>query len=76
MKKAETRYCSKCGAKLDAFKVGAEDFYYLTPAGKIYPYTAYNKKTGKRQYVYRYLCPEKRWYNEHDDYMVDKVYSF
>ena len=67
-------YCTKCGSELKMILVGAEEFYYFYPeCGKFYPYSKYNQKTGKRQYVKRYKCPNKKWWNSHTDFMEDEI---
>ena len=69
------RYCSKCGTRIIPQLVGAEEFYFETETGRIYPYSAFDRKTGKRQYVFRFRCPNKRWWNAHDDYMEGEIIS-
>ncbi|GIW70187.1 MAG: hypothetical protein KatS3mg101_0934 [Patescibacteria group bacterium] len=36
-------------------------------------YEKYDMKTGKRQYVWKYTCPKKRWWNNHSSFMAGVV---
>jgi len=72
-KKNEKLYCTECGNELKMTLVGAEKFYYVYSTGCFHPYSKYNRKTGKRQYVKRYKCPNSKWWNSHSDFMEDKI---
>jgi len=70
-------FCRECGLPLIETLVGAENYYEEYPeCGKSYPYHKYNQKTGKRQYVYRYKCWNKRFFNNHDDFIEDEIITF
>ncbi len=75
-------YCRGCGRKLKSTTVGAENYYFESEAGRIHTNSAYNKKTGKRQVVFEYSCPDYRksaWNyifgQKHDNFMHEDVYQ-
>ena len=72
-KSADSFFCRVCGAKLIKSLVGAETYLVISEFGDYYPYSAYDRNTGKRNYLYRYKCPHKRWWNGHDDFIVDNL---
>ena len=54
--------------------VGAENYFEeYTECRKMYPYHRYSQETGKRQYVYKYICVNKKWFNNHDKFIEDKI---
>ena len=73
-------YCSYCGSEMIETMEGAEKnmmFYSDSPS---IPFSsAYDKKTGKRQFCYRYTCPNWKngflgiFYSQHDDYFIDEI---
>ena len=76
----ENRFCSYCGSSVFERLLGAETnmmFYGDQPTIPLD--SAYDKKTGQRNYCYKYICPhykEKKWfecYSPHDNYFVDVV---
>ena len=76
----ETRYCSHCGIVCIEKMLGAEtNMMFYGDQSTIPLDSAYDKKTGQRNYCYKYTCPKwekKCWglfYSDHDDYFVDKV---
>ena len=70
----EKRYCRHCGKEMIMKVVGAEKLERFNADYSYHPYAKYNGKTGKRQYVYLYKCSSSRWYNNHDEIFIDKVY--
>ena len=62
----ETKYCSKCGRELKTRIVGAEHF--MRDYCYNVPYDAYNKYTGKRNFITEYRCPKERVWNDHDTF--------
>lgn len=73
VKPTQALFCTKCGAQLIESMVGAEKHLYNDEGGGYPAYEPYDETTGKRQYVYQYTCPSKRWWNFHNSYTVDKV---
>jgi len=73
----EIYYCRMCGRQMIENMIGAENYFEEYPeCGKSYPYYRYNQKTGKRQYVYRYICPNKKLFRRHDDFINEKIITF
>lgn len=66
-------FCTVCGRELDETIVGAEKYVAHFAMDSFKPYQPYDDKTGKRQYVRRYTCIHSKWWNNHNDYMVDEV---
>lgn len=63
------RYCSTCGSELVTETVGAETIKEYGWDGDEYtPYTAYDSKTGLRNWATRYYCPNKSRFNSHTDF--------
>ena len=66
----EKRYCSHCGVLCREQLLGAENNMM---------FNSYDKKTGQRNYFYKYTCPnwgEKLWgliVSLHDNYFIDDV---
>jgi len=54
MKTAESKYCAHCGKKLIKTLVSAKECFTIWGSS----FTEYNVETGKKQYVYKYACPE------------------
>ena len=70
-------YCRGCGSQMLEDLVGAENYYEEYPEyGRSYPYYKYSQETGKRQYVYKYTCPNKTFWKRHDDFIEDKIITF
>ena len=72
------KYCSHCGAKLNTKLVGAETvFEYYGESQSIEYDSAYNEKTGERQFVLAYECPNyvKRLFfcSPHDSGFFDEI---
>lgn len=58
--KKEIHYCTECGEQLTTHKEGAENHEYFVPWSPYSNnYSKYNEKTGKRNYVRVYKCPNK-----------------
>ena len=78
--KKDIRYCSYCGHKIEPELVGAEVKVLMCygmdcfkqPVGN-----RFDEKTGKRQYVRRYRCPNWRkrflFSSPHDSYIVKEI---
>lgn len=80
VKSENTRYCSHCGRLMIETMHGAEtNMMFYGDQSTIPLASAYDKRTGKRNYCYKYTCPlwKKRWggliYSEHDDYFIDEI---
>ena len=78
--KRQIRYCSHCGKRMKSMLLGAEtNMMFYGDMSTIPLASAYNKNTGKRQYCYRYTCPDfkkKMWgliFSKHNDYFIDEV---
>ena len=71
--KNEDKYCYKCGARLLKTKIGAEKVREYSPFGSCYSYSAFNSRTGERQYGMKFYCPNCRWWNNHTNYSVFKI---
>lgn len=73
----ETKYCSHCGREISPILVGAETEYFYYGDSKSLPVgTKFNKETGQRQYVKKYICPNSsKYFNKHDDYIIEKIIS-
>lgn len=73
------RYCSECGKECIRELVGAETVRVYSFEGNSYRLAApFDKKTGKRNLVEQFTCPEyleKKWwqYTDHDNYTLDKI---
>ena len=69
------KYCSVCGAKLIARERPANTVYvdYFDGIGiASAPFASkHNPETGNRQAVIEMVCPNKRWYNFHDKFVVE-----
>ena len=77
VKSNKTYYCRLCGSQMLEDLIGAENYFEEYPeCGRSYPYREFNRDTGKRQYIYKYTCPNSRWFNRHDDFFVDKIITF
>lgn len=65
----EERFCEKCGNKMLTYPNNMMNF---VKDPSIYP--KYDKETGKEiNYSgLEYICPKKKWYNEHDNYFIWK----
>jgi hypothetical protein len=54
--------------------IGAEYYFEEYPeCGRSYPYHKYSQDTGRRQYVHKYICPNKKWLNCHDCFIEEKI---
>ena len=75
----EKRYCSYCGAKIKPEIIGAEVRVLYCGFGDCWKKSIssrYDPKTGKRQYVRKYRCPNStRFFNKHDDFIDEKVFT-
>lgn len=80
--KTEKRYCSYCGAQMIMKKVPAETentYYYGINVVKRPMGSPYDIKTGKKQWVREYICPnyvKKKWWvftGDHDKYFDDRI---
>lgn len=88
----EIRFCEKCGRQLNMSLVGAErlekwrydggetmftDGNFHKTGSNYKPYGPYNEKTGKRQLIPLYSCPQgETWLGSlfnHDRYLLEKV---
>jgi len=71
------RYCSYCGARIEPVLIGAEvrvEHFAFNDVYKAPISTRFDKKTGKRQYVRKYKCPNStRFFNKHDNYIVNEI---
>ena len=56
MNMIKSKYCGRCGRQLN------QDILAKY----------YNVDTGEAYYHYRYICPDKRWYNGHTDFKTDQ----
>ena len=65
------KYCHNCGSLLVERLVGAEKIKSCYESG--WPESPYDEKTGARKYAHAYKCPNKKWYNNCADYIVNKV---
>lgn len=77
-------YCRGCGKELEKSGMPAEEYTFSSPAGDIQPlsHSAYNKETGRRQWVYRYTChyfknnwKTKIFGSEHTDWVDETLYE-
>ena len=82
MKKQNKKYCSYCGTKMIETDVPAETkqtYCYGLDCQKIPMGSAYNTKTGKRQYVKEFTCPNFQKHclltDKHDNYYIDDVFT-
>jgi len=73
-----TGYCRKCGKKMNITKVGKENIliYAGDDCFRLGDSPIYNSKTGKREWAYRYVCPNKKsgfWgiFSNHTDLVTD-----
>jgi hypothetical protein len=73
---SKIRYCRECGTQLVESLTGAENYEACGWGDYYKPYHNYDNKTGKRQYVRKYECPQKRFFNNHSSYMVDEIITF
>ena len=72
MEQEDTMYCSYCGAEMLEGIVGAEN---VTDGFSLPLYTAYDSKTGKRQWVKVFRCPNsRRFFNQHSGVVINKVF--
>jgi hypothetical protein len=71
--KNNTYYCEECGSKLKKELVGAEKYTDYIDEFVTIRYEKYDMKTGKRQYVWKYTCPKKRWWNNHSSFMAGVI---
>ena len=73
--KAKSRYCGHCGEELQQSMVGAEKYEDCFMGDIMHPYQPYSTKTGKRQYVRRFKCPNSNgWlFNPHDDFTIGEI---
>jgi hypothetical protein len=75
MKKQEqqNRFCKFCGSKMIEDLVFAEK-YQIRGVPPIIPITnkRFNEKTGKRNYIKQYTCPNRKWWNnsKHSQYAM------
>ena len=74
------RYCSHCGLKMIETLVGAETNMMFYGDMSSIPFgSAYDEKTGERQFCYKYICPcwkKKLWgllYSKHYNYFVNII---
>ncbi|MFA5080285.1 MAG: hypothetical protein WC472_01530 [Candidatus Paceibacterota bacterium] len=68
-KTIQKRYCSYCGKEITPVLVGAENYSEIHEFCITIPYKKYNYKTGKRNYLKRFKCPNSTFFNNrHDDY--------
>lgn len=58
--KKYVEYCTTCGEKLVRTRIGAEEIIDYMYYGSYHPYTAYDSKTGERNWGYEYKCPNYR----------------
>lgn len=75
-------FCEYCGRLCKKSTMGAENYYFNSPVGRIYPVSKYNSKTGNRQFVYIYTCPNykesfwsKVWGSKHEKILDEDVYE-
>lgn len=70
-------FCGSCGEQLLAFLIGAENYRDCYESGCYTPYShsPYNRETGKRQWVYSYVCPKyKKWADRrHDKFIREEI---
>jgi len=66
--KKKKLYCGVCGKELLQIQIGAEKVECCSECGCFHPYSAYDNKTGKRNWGIRFKCPSSKWYNSHYDY--------
>ena len=77
MKKPEKRFCEKCGIENISHLEGAEIKYNFM--GYSFPVsTKFEETTGRRQYVWKYICPKFRssWWagvNGHSNYIIKDI---
>jgi hypothetical protein len=76
----ERRYCSHCSKLMIETLVGAEkNMMFYGDQSTIPLASPYDKKTGERNYCYRYQCIDHKeiwwglFYSDHDSYFVDTV---
>ena len=69
----EIKYCNICWAKLkkkivraDKLIVDYYDWFWVTGLPLWY---RYHELTWKEQYWYKLVCPNKKWYNSHTEYI-------
>lgn len=76
VKPSEILFCSECGSQMIESLICAENYVAYYESGSYRPYSRFDRETGKRQYVYKYICPNKgkyNWFDKHDKFTKDKI---
>lgn len=78
----ERFFCGYCGIELQGSTVPAERYYHEYESGRSYPYKAFSRSAGERQYVLQYSCPKnldtlwtRLFGSPHDNYMLEDLYQ-
>ena len=79
--KREEHYCAFCGSKMKNFLVPATEYEIYGEWGGFTPYgyDTFCKKTGKRQFVNKYVCPNKptgfisKYFNSHHEFIDEDI---
>ena len=71
-------FCSHCGSQMLESMHGAEENMQYVYDTKVPAGCPYNRKTGKRQYCLKYVCPNwtkpHLWeFSLHDNYFLDEI---
>ncbi len=69
------KFCKECGSKLSEKLVGAENYTAMDwEGGNCYPYSKFDSITGKRQFIYEYVCPNLRgWFSNHSKIQDNEI---
>jgi len=67
------KYCYNCGSPLKETLVGAEKIKRYYGLDMTCPESPYDEKTGARKYAMKFICPNKKWYNNCASYIEDKI---
>ncbi len=78
VKPTNLRYCSYCGAEMIERLDGAETCYMFYGDMPTIPVgSRFNRKTGKQQFCYRYICPHWKkkifFRSPHDNYFLEEI---
>ena len=66
-------YCQQCGSQMLEELVGAERIIRHYGIDCVNPESPYDEETGKRNYAYKYTCPNKKWWNKCYSFVKDEV---
>lgn len=78
--KPEERFCSHCGFEMEINLRSAETVNLGYEGIYLFAGSAYNEVTGKRNFVYEYICPNWKkkifFSSKHDNYCLSKIVNY